>query len=275
VRLDQALVERGLAPSRSAAARLIASGAVQLEGQLVVRAALKVAPHASIGLAESLENRFVSRAGAKLEGLLAARSDIRITGYWVDLGQGTGGFTHCLLERGARRVLGIDVGHGQLHAQLRSDPRICAVEGLNLRDLPHRTSPSALDPAWPQQGASGVVVDASFISLEHALKPAADLLSAQSWLIALIKPQFELGAHPGDRRRLLRRGVVSDASLYPRVFARIVQCLGHLGMRVNAPEDLRESCLRGQEGNREFFVVARKFYPQGGSGGLSARRTEL
>ncbi|MFM7254212.1 MAG: TlyA family RNA methyltransferase [Betaproteobacteria bacterium] len=268
MRLDQALVERGLAPSRSAAARLIASGAVFLEGRPVARAALAVAPHAALGLAESPENRFVSRAGAKLEGLLAARPDIRVTGYWVDLGQGAGGFTHCLLERGAERVLGIDVGRGQLHAQLRSDPRVCTVEGLNLRDLPHRTSPCALDPKWPQQGASGIVVDVSFISLEHALAPAVALLSAQGWLLALIKPQFELGADSGERRRLLRRGVVSDASVYPRVFARIVQCLAQLGMRVNAPCDLHESCLRGQEGNREFFVVARRIYPPGDEGGL-------
>jgi len=269
VRLDQALVTRGLAPSRSAAARLIASGAVRLEGRPVARASLEVAPHVSLDLAKSPENRFVSRAGAKLEGLLAARPDIRVAGYWVDLGQGTGGFTHCLLERGARRVLGIDVGHGQLHAQLRSDPRVRAVEGVNLRDLPHLTSPSALDPAWPQEGASGVVVDVSFISLEHAIKPAAALLAAQGWLLALIKPQFELGAQPSERRRLLRRGVVSDASVYPGVFARIVQCLGHHGMRVNAPRDLHESCLRGQEGNREFFVVARKIWPQEGEGELA------
>jgi len=308
MRLDQALVARGLASSRSVAARLIASGAVQVDGEQIVRAAHQVAPEAALGVLESPENRFVSRAGAKLDGLLAARRDIRVHGYWVDLGQGTGGFTACLLVRGARRVLGIEVGHAQLHPELRIDPRVRACEGVNARDLHQAVQPAALDAAWPVQGADGVVVDLSFISLLQVLEPAAALLATPGCLIALIKPQFELGADgatgacpaggasgawradraPGACRAdgageagraararsasPLRRGVVRDASVYPQVLARIVQCLDQLGLHVDPSHDLVESCLPGLEGNREFFVVARKAIPAGGAG---AHRSEL
>lgn len=290
MRLDQALVARGLASSRSAAARLIASGAVQVDGEQIVRAAHQVAPEAALGVLESPENRFVSRAGAKLDGLLAARRDIRVHGYWVDLGQGTGGFTACLLVRGARRVLGIEVGHAQLHPELRIDPRVRACEGVNARDLHQAVQPAALDAAWPVQGADGVVVDLSFISLLQVLEPAAALLATPGCLIALIKPQFELGAdgasgawradRAGEAGRAararsaspLRRGVVRDASVYPQVLARIVQCLDQLGLHVDPSHDLVESCLPGLEGNREFFVVARKAIPAGGAG---AHRSEL
>lgn len=262
MRLDQALVERGLAPSRSVAARLIASGAVHVEGFAVVRAATEVGPESLLRLEHSPENRFVSRAGAKLDGLLATRRDLVVAGYWVDFGQGTGGFSDCLLRRGAERVLGIEVGHGQLHPSLRKDPRVRCVEGVNVRDLQRSINTAQLDPAWPCSGASGVVIDLSFIGLEHALEPAKRVLAEGAWLVALIKPQFELGCDSSERSKALRRGVVRDSSVYPRIFARIAQSLERLGLPFDADKDLHESCLPGQEGNREFFIVARKPGPE-------------
>jgi 23S rRNA (cytidine1920-2'-O)/16S rRNA (cytidine1409-2'-O)-methyltransferase len=212
MRADQLLVARGLAPSRQRARELIDAGAVHLRtpgGRETLRKPSTPLPdNVGIEIDDAARPRYVSRGGLKLEGALAA-AEVDARGLCcLDLGQSTGGFSDCLLQAGAARVVGIDVGHGQLHPSLQSDPRVVGLEGRNVRALDPASDP-AFAAVIPAGGFDLVVADLSFISLAHALGPAARLLRDGGRLLALVKPQFELGPGVVDSR-----GIVRDPTRY-------------------------------------------------------------
>ena len=242
MRADQLLVERGLAATRSQAQRLIASGVRWLDRgawKAVAKNGDELPDSAEVQLADGGEVRYVSRGGLKLEGALKA-SGIDVTGLrCLDVGQSTGGFTDCLLRHGAAHVTGVDVGHGQLHAKLRADRRVTAIEKVNAREL---SSTQVGD------GFGFVTGDLSFISLTLVLPALAPLLEDGGALLMLVKPQFEL--QPGQ---VGKHGIVSDPSLYPLVERRIRDCCAALGLQVRGWYD---SPVAGGDGNREFFVHA-------------------
>jgi len=242
MRADQLLVQRGLAPSRSAAQRLIAGGAVRWLGPAGWAAPRKAGdelPEAcELEVTDDAELRFVSRGGLKLEGALR-HCAIDVTGLTcLDVGQSTGGFTDVLLQGGAKQVVGVDVGHGQLHARLRGDPRVVALEGVNARHL----SPDAL----PLKRFELVVGDLSFISLALVLPALAPFVGGE--LLMLVKPQFEL--QPAD---IGKNGLVKETSAYPRVEARLREACASCGLKV---VDWFDSPVAGGDGNREFFIRA-------------------
>ncbi len=242
MRIDQLLVERGLASSRSQAQRLIASGVRWLDRgdwKIVGKNGDEVPDEAELELLDLAEARYVSRGGLKLEGALNL-SGIDVAGKTcLDVGQSTGGFTDCLLQRGAARVVGVDVGQGQLHEKLRSDPRVTAIEKVNAREL-----------TAEQVGASFdfITGDLSFISSTLVLPALAPLLEPGGDLLLLVKPQFEL--QPGQ---VGKRGIVTDAALYGVVEKRLRDCLAALGLQVRGWYD---SPVAGGDGNREFFAHA-------------------
>ncbi|MGB0671456.1 MAG: TlyA family RNA methyltransferase [Rhodospirillales bacterium] len=240
-RLDQALVDRGLAPSRERAKALIEGGCVQVDGLVADKASRKVADASAIALTGEV-CPWVSRAGLKLDHGLA-HFGFDVAGRTaLDIGASTGGFTEVLLSRGAAGVFAVDVGHGQLHPSLDADPRVRSMEGLNARNL------SAVDLGEPIQV---VTCDASFISLKLVLAPALELAEPGSLLVALIKPQFEVG-----RGKVGKGGVVKDEALQVAVCAEIQEWLaGQGGWRVSG---VTESPLLGPEGNREFLIGAVK-----------------
>ena len=248
MRADQLLVERGLAASRSQAQRLIASGVQWRLGSGAFRRVGKngdeVPQTAQLVLLDDAEARYVSRGGLKLEGALQA-SGWDVSGWrCLDVGQSTGGFTDCLLQHGAAQVVGVDVGHGQLHPRLRSDVRVVCIEGLNAREL------QAGDERIPDAalGFDLAVGDVSFISLTLVLPGVAALLKPGGRLLMLVKPQFEL--QPGQ---VGKGGIVRDPSLYAHVEDRIRQACAATGLQVQA---WRDSPIEGGDGNREFLVQA-------------------
>jgi 23S rRNA (cytidine1920-2'-O)/16S rRNA (cytidine1409-2'-O)-methyltransferase len=244
VRADQLLVERGLATSRSQAQRLIASGVRWLDRggwKPVGKNGDEVPSEAPLELLDSAEARYVSRGGLKLEGALRD-SGIHVEGkICLDVGQSTGGFTDCLLQHGAARVTGVDVGHGQLHAKLRAERRVVAIEKLNARELTADQVGSEFDV---------IVGDLSFISMTLVLPALVPLLKGAGDLLMLVKPQFEL--QPGQ---VGKNGIVTDPSLYAVVEKRIRDACASLGLQVRGWHD---SPVAGGDGNREFFVHARK-----------------
>jgi 23S rRNA (cytidine1920-2'-O)/16S rRNA (cytidine1409-2'-O)-methyltransferase len=244
MRADQLLVERGLASSRSQAQRLIASGVRWLDRgawKPVAKNGDEVPQEAPLELLDLAEARYVSRGGLKLEGALKDSGISAAGKICLDVGQSTGGFTDCLLQHGAARVTGVDVGHGQLHAKLRSDPRVTAIEKVNAREL---TAQQAGD------GFDLVVGDLSFISMTLVLPALAPLLKPAGELLMLAKPQFEL--QPGQ---VGKHGVVTDDSLYAVVEKRVRDCCAALGLQVRG---WYPSAVEGGDGNREFFVYATK-----------------
>ena len=246
MRADQLLVARGHAPTRSAAQRLIVSRVAEWAsptGWVAVRKTGEDLPEtARLRVTDDAELRFVSRGGLKLEGALA-HTGIDATGLTaLDVGQSTGGFTDCLLARGVRQVVGVDVGHGQLHARLLADPRVTALEGLHVREL------GALKPHAPTAGFALIVGDLSFISMVGALGELLPWLDAHGHLLLLIKPQFELGPKALDKR-----GLVKDPDDYPRLEARVRLACAGLGLQVR---DYFDSPIAGGDGNREYFLWA-------------------
>jgi 23S rRNA (cytidine1920-2'-O)/16S rRNA (cytidine1409-2'-O)-methyltransferase len=244
MRADQLLVERGLAASRSQAQRLIASGMRWLGPagwQSVTKNGDDLPPQAEIELLDDAEARYVSRGGLKLEGALRASGISPRGRICLDVGQSTGGFTDCLLQAGAARVVGVDVGHGQLHERILSDARVTALEGRNARHL----QPS--DLPLPAYGL--VTGDLSFISLTLVLPALAPLLAPQGDLLMLVKPQFEL--QPGQ---VGKGGIVRDPALHAQVQARLRAACEALGLRVAGWFD---SPITGGDGNREYFIRAR------------------
>ncbi|MFM8609982.1 MAG: TlyA family RNA methyltransferase [Burkholderiaceae bacterium] len=257
MRADQLIVQQGLAPSRSAAQRLIERGAVRwrlpaspANAWSTPRKAGDELPAACvIEVTDNAELRWASRAGLKLEGALdALKHELRsVAGAMaLDVGQSSGGFTDVLLSRGAARVVGVDVGHGQLLQRLRDDARVIALEGVNAREL----SRAALGAACPAEGFDLIVGDLSFISLTLVLPALAPLLSAQGQLLMLVKPQFEL-----QPQQLGKGGIVRDASLYADVEARIRTACDAVALKARAWID---SPITGGDGNREFFVLAER-----------------
>ncbi|WP_246542697.1 TlyA family RNA methyltransferase [Paludibacterium yongneupense] len=250
IRCDLLLVEQGLAASRTAAQNLIACGRVSLEcnGRLqpVSKPSLKLDPGSCLRVRPDAADRYVSRGGLKLEGALA-QAGLDVSGMSaLDVGQSTGGFSDCLLQAGARHVVGVDVGHDQLAARLRNEPRLRYFEGVNAR---------ALDAATLLQANGGeafdlMVCDVSFISLTLVLPAALPLLARDGCLLSLVKPQFEVG-----REGLGKGGIVKNENLYPRVREKIGDALFAAGWAECAWFD---SPIRGGDGNREFFVLARR-----------------
>ena len=261
MRADRLIVDRGLAPTRSAAQRLIAHGGVRW--RLPARAGRAEAPWRALAKAgdelptdcalevvDDAETRWASRGGLKLDAALE-RTGLDVSGRdALDLGQSTGGFTDVLLARGTRRVVGLDVGHGQLLPRLAADPRVVALEGVNVRAL--AAGPDTLPPHVAAALADGfdlVVADLSFISLAHALPAVAATLRPGGDAVLLVKPQFEL--QPGD---IGKGGIVKDAAAHRRVEARLRDACAASGLAV---VDWFESAVTGGDGNREFFVHAR------------------
>ena len=235
-RLDRVLVERGLAESRERAQALILAGAVTVDGQIARRAAAPVGPEARVELAARLP--YVSRGGLKLERALDAFDlDVRDLTL-ADVGASTGGFTDCLLQRGAARVYAIDVGRGQLDWRLRQDPRVVVMERTHARGL--ERLPEPVDAA---------VADLSFISLRQVLPSVFGWLRPGGWVVALVKPQFEAG-----RRQVGRGGVVRDPAVHAQVLRDVAAAVAERGRRVVA---VTASPITGPAGNREFLVEVR------------------
>jgi len=239
VRLDVALVERGLIESREKAARLILAGEVLVDGQRVDKAGALVAPSARLELVA--RPRFVSRGGDKLAHALATFGVAPRGRVAIDVGASTGGFTHCLLEQGAVKVYAVDVGHGQLDSKLRADGRVVVMEKTNARNLPVDSFPESPDLA---------TVDVSFISLEKVLPSVFGVLTSQGEAIVLVKPQFEVG-----KGQVGKGGVVRDGSHHRAVIARVARFAVLHGWHVRG---VTASPLRGPKGNREFFLLLTK-----------------
>lgn len=231
--LDLLLVERGLVDSRATAQRLILAGKVWVDGELARKPGQMVTGDAEISLEE--EPPYVSRGGVKLEEALR-RFRVEVEGLvCADVGASTGGFTDCLLQRGAAKVYAIDVGYGQLAWRLRQDPRVVAIERKNIRYL--KSLPEPIDLA---------TIDVSFISLELVLPTVSKLLKPHGQIIALVKPQFEAG-----REQVGKGGVVKEREVHRQVLLRVADVAQKLGLSVLG---LIPSPLLGPAGNEEFFI---------------------
>ena len=238
-RLDLLLVARGLAPTREKAQAMILSGRVEVEGRRVEKAGTPVDSGASVQVLGP-PHPYVSRGGVKLAAALDA-FDIRPEGLvCLDVGASTGGFTDCLLQRGARRVYAIDVGRGQLDAKLRDDPRVVLRERVNARRLSRADVPEPVELA---------AMDLSFISARLVLPSVAPLTSAGAAIVVLVKPQFEAG-----RREVPKGGVVRSAAVQRRVVEEI-QSLG-AGLGLTSLGAI-PSPIRGARGNQEFLLAFR------------------
>lgn len=272
MRIDQLLVQRGLASTRSQAQRLIADGVQWLQGdvwRLVVKNGDEVPDSAKLELLDDSEARYVSRGGLKLEAALK-HIGLAVEGFQcLDVGQSTGGFTDCLLQHGAAFVVGVDVGSAQLHPSLHADARVLCVEGLNARAL---EAEDLIDAYQDSTGAEGqfdleesegagdasvfvpefdlIVADLSFISQTLVLPALVPLLKSGGTLLTLVKPQFEL--QPGQ---VGKGGMVKDAALYLFVEQRLRSACSDLALSVTHWFD---SPIVGGDGNREFFICARK-----------------
>lgn len=250
-RLDLFLVEKFQVTSRTKAQDLIKSGSVWIfekdQWHQALTPSLQVDEHNQIEIRSSELDRFVSRGGLKLEGALR-HLQLSVHGLDVlDVGMSTGGFTDCLLHYGAHQVVGVDVGHAQLHPKLQGLSRVIAIEGVNARELHENLSVLAKKP---QEGWPLVVVDVSFISLTLVLPAITQVLAPKGSIVALVKPQFEVGPEG-----LGKGGVVKDASLYIEVEKKIRQKCLELNLSVR---DYFNSSIEGKDGNREFFIWAQK-----------------
>jgi 23S rRNA (cytidine1920-2'-O)/16S rRNA (cytidine1409-2'-O)-methyltransferase len=237
-RLDDALVSRGLYETRSRARDAILRGAVYVDGAAAAKPAQAVADDAAITLDDPAK-RYVSRAALKL---IHGLGHFRLSPAGMaclDVGASTGGFTQVLLERGARHVTAIDVGHGQMRGSLREDARVRCIEGLNGRDLAR--AHLACAPGF-------ITCDVSFISMTLALAPALGLAAPGAALVALIKPQFEAG-----REALDGAGIVHEPAIHRAVCGRIADWLACQGWRVLG---VTPSPVKGGDGNREFLIAA-------------------
>ncbi len=260
MRADQLLVQRGLASSRSQAARLIDAGARwQQRGQWkVLRKSDDLFEDAIIELADAAEAKYVSRGGLKLEGALLV-SGLRVHGKrCLDIGQSTGGFTDCLLQHGASCVVGVDVGHGQLHPRLRASAQVLCIEKTNARTLSAADliAENSLNESGRSQfiyengTVDAIVGDVSFISQTLLVEALAQLLQPSGALLMLVKPQFEL-----QPEQIGKGGIVKDAAHYATVEQRIREAYAQQGLQV---QHYFDSPIEGGDGNREFFVYAVK-----------------
>ncbi len=238
VRIDRLLVERGLVESRERAQALIVAGKILVDGQKKEKAGSLVPEEAEIRvLGGALP--YVSRGGLKLEAALREFA-LSVTGKAaIDVGASTGGFTDCLLQNGIRVVYAVDVGYGQMAWNIRQDPRVVTMERTNIRTLDAALIPEPVDIA---------VIDVSFISLEKVIPPVLPLLARDAAMIALIKPQFEVG-----REQVGKGGIVRDEAARAAVVQRIQAFLGGLGLDVRG---VIPSPITGQDGNVEYLLYA-------------------
>jgi 23S rRNA (cytidine1920-2'-O)/16S rRNA (cytidine1409-2'-O)-methyltransferase len=238
VRLDQLVVEKGLAPSRERARALILAGQVSVDGQPQTKAGTQVDALADVALIAP-DHPFVGRGGLKLAHALDTFG-IAVAGREaLDIGASTGGFTDALLRRGATRVIALDVGHGQIDWTLRNDPRVIVIEHFNARHLGPANLPGPVDI---------VTIDVSFISLRQILPVVPPLLRANADVIALVKPQFEAG------RSEARKGVVRDADVQSRVLEEVSAAAREVGLH---PVASTPSPITGAKGNVEFLLHLR------------------
>lgn len=230
------LLARGLVDTRTRARALIEAGKVRADGRVVRKASALVEAGAQLSVAG--DAGFVSRGGLKLQGALEDLAlDVREL-VVADIGASTGGFTDCVLRAGARRVYAIDVGHAQLHASLRTDPRVVSLEGVNARALRAGSLPEHIDL---------VVVDASFIGLAKLLPALVGLLGRGGRLLALVKPQFEVGPE-----QVGKHGVVRSDALRAEALRAVIASAAELGLVLCAHADCR---VPGPRGNREIFAL--------------------
>lgn len=241
-RLDRVLAELGLIRSRSQAVQRVAEGLVRVEGAPAAKAGQRVPTGARVELRSDGTDHYVGRAARKLLAALDAFGIDPTNRLALDLGASTGGFTQVLLERGARSVQAVDVGHGQLHEQLRADPRVRLVEGCNARDL---TAEALAGLTGIAERPDLVVADLSFISLTLILPAISRTAAADAELVLLIKPQFEVG------RRGIREGIVTDPALRAEAIRAVLSSAAGLGY---AAAGLEVSPIAGGEGNIEFLV---------------------
>ena len=237
-RLDTFLVERGFFPSREQAQRAIMAGEIRVGDAVVDKASVKVLSDAAVSV--RAPSPYVGRGGVKLEGALT-HFGVQVNGLTaLDIGASTGGFTDCLLQRGARRVYAIDVGHGQLAWKIRSDPRVIVREKLNARFLSRADVRDPIDLC---------VIDVSFISLTLVLPNAFELVTPNGMILALIKPQFELQASDVGRG-----GIVREPALHEKAQEKIRDFVLEAGHEVMG---IAPSNITGTDGNQEFFICVR------------------
>jgi 23S rRNA (cytidine1920-2'-O)/16S rRNA (cytidine1409-2'-O)-methyltransferase len=237
-RADIALTERGLFESRAKAREAILAGLVSVDGRTIAKPSQPLAPNADI--VAQAPYPWVSRGGVKLIHALDVFGVDPRDRVCLDIGASTGGFTDVLLARGASHVTAVDVGHGQLHEKIASDPRVSSIERQDARGL---------EPSHLQEAPSLIVIDASFISLSLLLPRALSLAAKNAELVALIKPQFEVG------RAAVKKGVVRNAEAHNEVCARISAEVEQLGWSVAG---VVASPIEGADGNREFLICARR-----------------
>jgi 23S rRNA (cytidine1920-2'-O)/16S rRNA (cytidine1409-2'-O)-methyltransferase len=244
IRLDQALVERGICDSREKAKRAILAGQVRINSQPAHKASDSVKAEDEISL--DVPEKFVSRGGHKLEhALLHFKLDV--TGLTaLDLGASTGGFTDCLLQNGAAKVFAVDVGQGQLAWKLRQEKRVVVMEKTNARHLKLEQMPK------PFSLADLAVIDCSFISLKKILPTTVALLKTDGKIVALVKPQFEAGKTEVDKGR----GVITDRAIHERVLKELEEFVA--AQNNLAWLGVTESPLLGPAGNKEFLVLIEK-----------------
>jgi 23S rRNA (cytidine1920-2'-O)/16S rRNA (cytidine1409-2'-O)-methyltransferase len=242
LRLDQALVARGLVPSRARARHLTEAGFVSVDDTVITKTATLISDAQQITISNA-GGHYVSRAAAKLIAGLDAFAIDPAGKVCLDIGASTGGFTQVLVERGAATVMAIDVGHGQMHESIASLPEVLSIEGVNARDLTEEHL---------QGNEIGLIVsDVSFISLKLALPPALALAAPGANLVALVKPQFEAG-----RKAVGKGGIVRDEAVREAVCAEISRWLAQdMGWQVLG---LMPSPVIGSDGNQEYLIAARK-----------------
>jgi 23S rRNA (cytidine1920-2'-O)/16S rRNA (cytidine1409-2'-O)-methyltransferase len=237
-RLDQLLVDSGLAPTRSRAADLVRRGCVSVSGVPAAKPGALVSADASVAVTPE-STSYVSRGALKLEAALDSfgfETEGRVA---LDIGASTGGFTEVLLARGAAKVYAVDVGRDQLHAKLRADPRVVVLEATDARNL---------DASLVREQVEAIVADVSFISLTFALPAALSLAAPDAWIVALVKPQFEAG-----RKAVGKSGVVRKEADREKAVTRVWQFLEEKGWRVLG---VIPSPVLGRGGNQEFLIGA-------------------
>lgn len=240
-RLDTELVRRGLVTSRDRAREAVAAGQVTVNGAVAQKAARLVLPGDALELAGP-PARYVSRGGEKLEGALAA-FDLDVTGMrCCDVGSSTGGFTDCLLQKGATAVVAIDVGRAQMHERLANDHRVSLYERTDIRDV----DPTAIGAPFDL-----VTADVSFVSLTSIMACLTELAAQGAPVVVLVKPQFEVGRQEASRSR----GVIRDPELWQAALDRVLEAATAVGL---APQTAIPSPLKGAQGNVEFFLHLQK-----------------
>lgn len=240
IRLDLLLVQRGLVESREKAKRMIMAGWVKVNNRISDKPGHLIPASSEIAL-ENPSLPYVSRGGLKLEAALD-RFSVEVKGKTlVDVGASTGGFTDCLLQRGAEKVIAVDVGYGQLHWKIRQDPRVIVLEKTNIRYL---------EPEQIKEPLNGAVIDVSFISLKLVIPPVSHLLLDDAFIIALIKPQFEV-----EKDQVGKGGVVRDPSLRKKVVDNLVQFFEEADWHVKG---YTPSPILGPKGNQEYLIYLKR-----------------